>query len=367
MQIWEEDAGLKWRLIYHQSTPWAPDLRAEILDACRADAPLQRINALNFRLGEEFARAATQAARAADISLREVAAVASHGQTVWHQPVPLMIGGLGTTGTTQIGEPAVIAARTGCIVVADFRTADMAVGGQGAPLVPFADHLLFANATETRAIQNIGGISNVTLLPAGGALSDIVAFDTGPGNMVLDALTLRTSGGRLQYDRDGEIASRGQPDKVLLAELLDHPFFAVPPPKSTGREDFGAVYSDTLYAKARARALSNVDLLATAAALTVESISNAYKKFLLKSGPIDTVILGGGGACNPALVAGLRARLAPARVATHTEFGIPNAAKEAAAFALLGYCALRGRPSNVPSATGATRPAVLGKIALPPS
>ena len=366
MKIWEEDFRLVWRLLHHQAVPWQPDLRAEILDACRADAPLQRITALSFRLGEEFARAATLAAQSAGVPLSDVAAIASHGQTIWHQPAPITIAGLDTTGTLQIGEPAVIAARTGCVVVADFRTADMAVGGQGAPLVPFADHLLFAHPSEARAVQNIGGIANVTLLPAGGALTDVLAFDTGPGNMVMDALTQRISGGRLQFDQEGAIAATGRPNESLLEELLAHKFFARLPPKSTGREDFGAAYSEALYKKAQSRSLSDADILATAAALTIETIARAYHSFLPVGTRIDTVILGGGGASNPVLVAGLRQRLTPARIATHAEFGMPNAAKEAAAFAFLGYCTLRGRPSNVPSATGASCPAILGKIALPP-
>ncbi len=366
MTIWEEDFRLVWRLLHHQAVPWQPGLRAEILDACRADAPLQRITALSFRLAEEFARAAALAAKSAGVPLSNVAAIASHGQTIWHQPTPITIAGLETTGTLQIGEPGVIAARTGCVVVADFRTADMAVGGQGAPLVPFADHLLFAHPSEARAVQNIGGIANVTLLPAGGALTDVLAFDTGPGNMIMDALAQRITGGRLQYDEEGAIAASGRPDEALLAEMLAHPFFALPPPKSTGREDFGEAYSDALYRKAQSIPLSNADLLATATTLTVETIARAYQSLLPDGTRIDTVILGGGGASNPVLVTGLRERLAPARIVTTAEFGMPNAAKEAAAFALLAYCTLRGRPSNVPSATGASRQAILGKISLPP-
>ncbi len=366
MQIGSEGSAIEWRLLSHYAFPWPPVLRDEILSACRADAPLRQVCALNFRLGEEFAQTALRAASAAGVPLGEVAAIASHGQTIWHQASPLAIGGTDAIGTTQIGEAAVIAARTGCLVVSDFRTADMAVGGQGAPLVPFADYILFADPLETRAVQNIGGIANVTLIPRGGTLTDVLAFDTGPGNMVLDALIRRASGGRSQCDLDGALASSGRIDSALLAELLGHPYFSTPPPKSTGREDFGEVYSDALCARALARGVSDADLLATAAALTVESIAHAYERFLIDKAHIDIVILGGGGAHNPVLVSGLRARLAPARVTTHAEFGMPDSAKESAAFALLAYCTLRGRPSNVPSATGAARPALLGKISLPP-
>jgi anhydro-N-acetylmuramic acid kinase len=366
MEIWDEGERVRWRLLRHVALPWTPELRAAILDACRADAPLCQITVLNFRLGEEFARAALLAAGAAGLPFAEISAIASHGQTVWHQPEPLTIGGEETVGTLQIAEAAVIAARTGCMVVTDFRPADMAVGGQGAPLAPFADYLLFADAHETRAVQNLGGIANVTLLPAGCALAGVTAFDTGPANMVMDALTIRATGGAMEYDRDGLLAAAGQADQEFLAELLTHPFFTAAPPKSTGREEFGAAYAEALFAEAGARGLSTADLLATAMALTVESIAGAYHAFLLPSGCVDTVILGGGGTCNRTLVARLRERLAPTRVAMHSDFGVPNEAKEAAAFAILGYCTLRGRPSNVPSATGASRPTILGKIVLPP-
>jgi anhydro-N-acetylmuramic acid kinase len=366
MEIREEGQCLRWRLLRHVALPWTRELRAAILDACRADAPLQQITVLNFRLGEEFARAALLAADAAKLPFAEIAAIASHGQTIWHQPEPLTIGGEETIGTLQIGEAAVIAARTGCTVVTDFRPADMAVGGQGAPLAPFADYLLFADASETRAVQNLGGIANVTLLPAGCDLAGVTAFDTCPANMVLDALANLATGGALEYDRDGQFAAAGQVDPELLEGLLTHPFFAAPPPKSTGREEFGAKYAEALFLKGHVRGLSTADVLATATALTVESIAGAYRAFLLPSGLVDTVILGGGGTRNPTLVARLRERLAPAHVMMHSDFGVPDEAKEAAAFALLGYCTLRGRPSNVPSATGASRSTILGKIVLPP-
>jgi len=366
MQVGGVSRPPAWKLLAHLAAPWSTALRGAILGACRPDAPLQHICALDVLLGDEFARVAQYAATAAGLPMSAVTAIASHGQTVWHQPEPMEIGGGRAAGTVQLGEPAVIAARTGRVVVADFRPADMAVGGQGAPLVPFADCLLFADIKETRVVQNIGGIANATLLPAGGALQDVVAFDSGPGNMVMDALALRCTDGRLACDLDGAIAASGQADAALLAELLEHPYFARRPPKSTGREQFGGEYADAVYSRAVELGLSSADLLATAAALTIETIGRAYSDFFAGFGRIDTVILGGGGARNPVLVAGLRARLAPARVTSHVEFGMPDEAKEAAAFALLGYSTLRGIASNVPSATGAARPAVLGKICLPP-
>jgi anhydro-N-acetylmuramic acid kinase len=366
MEVGDDGGSIAWRLLGHSSWPWPAELRRAILDACRADAPVQAVTSLNFRLGEEFAQAAIAAASIAGIPLAEVAAIASHGQTIWHQPVPAGTGIADGAGTLQIGEPAVIAARTGCVVVADFRCADMAVGGQGAPLVPFADYLLFSDRAENRAIQNLGGIANVTFLRAGGGESEIIAFDTGPGNMVMDALAWRVTQGAERFDRDGAIAASGRPNAVLLNELLQHPYFAAPPPKTTGREQFGSAYADLVYAMAREHGLSDSDLLATATELTAETIVRAYRDHLPPQYPINAVVLGGGGTRNAALVARLCAHLAPARVVTHSDFGLPNEAKEAAAFALLGYQTLRGRPSNIPSATGAMRAAVLGKIALPP-
>jgi anhydro-N-acetylmuramic acid kinase len=366
MRIEEVNGRLHWDLLHHTNMPWPAAVRAAILDACRPDAGIQDVTALNVRLGELFASAAISAAEVCGISLGGVAAIASHGQTIWHQPVPFPIAGGTAAGTLQIGEPAVIAARTGCITVADFRPADMAVGGQGAPLAPFADYLLFADERETRVVHNLGGISNVTLLPAGAGPEGVIAFDTGPANMVMDELAQIVTNGEMQFDRDGALSADGNPDMELSADLLEHPYFKRTPPKTTGREDFGAAYAGALYARARSRGLSERDLLATALALTVESIASAYRDFLLPCGDIDTVILGGGGTRNRTLIATLRDRLAPARVTTHAEYGMPDDAKEAAAFALLGYSTLRGRPSNVRSATGAGREAVLGKIALPP-
>src|SRR5690348_1171245 len=231
VEIDGEPGQYAWTLRAFVCVPWPPALRTAILDACRADAPIQAVIALNTRLGEAFADAAQAVADSVGVPLAEVDAVASHGQTVWHQPTPFPIGDGAAAGTMQIGEPAVIAARTECVVISDFRAADMALGGQGAPLVPFADFALFASPTETRAVQNLGGIANVTFLPAGGTLADVRAFDTGPGNMVLDALTARLTHGEHAFDADGAMAARGSVHRPLLETFLAHPFFAAPPPK----------------------------------------------------------------------------------------------------------------------------------------
>jgi anhydro-N-acetylmuramic acid kinase len=253
------------------------------------------------------------------------------------------------------------------VVVADFRAADMALGGQGAPLVPFADYALFASKRETRVVQNLGGIANLTFLTAGGTSADVLAFDTGPGNILLDALTRRVTDGAQAYDADGALAARGTICEPLLAEFLAHPYFAAPPPKSTGREIFGEAFAAQFFRAARRRKCSPEDTLATATALTAETIARAYRDWLLPRRPIQTVILGGGGVHNRTLTRLLAARLAPAHLTTHAAFGLPDDAKEAVAFALLAYETLHGRPSNVPSATGARGPAILGKIVLPPS
>jgi anhydro-N-acetylmuramic acid kinase len=355
-----------WRLLGFECVPWPPELREAILSAFRPEASLPALTALDSRLGEAFADAAVQVVRQAGVSMSSIDAIASHGQTVWHQPQPFAIGGGAGRGTLQLGDSSVIAARTGCITVSDFRRADMALGGQGAPLVPFVDHALFADASEGRLVINLGGIANVTWLPAGAAAEQVRAFDTGPGNMVLDAVTQHITGGRDAFDRDGALADQGVVDHGLLSHLLEHPYFAKSPPKSTGREEFGAAYTAQLLGVAHREGVRGVDLLATAIALTAETVAGAYETWILPHAPVRTVILGGGGVQNRALVRRLEARLSPAVLTTHAAYGLPDDAKEAVAFAILAYETLNGRPANMPEATGATGPAILGKIALPP-
>ncbi|MCS6775152.1 MAG: anhydro-N-acetylmuramic acid kinase [Chloroherpetonaceae bacterium] len=357
---------LHWRLLAFVCVPWEPVLRHAILDVCRPDAPVQQVTVLHFLVGEFLADAARQAADAGGVALSEIDAIASHGQTVWHQPEALQIGPYRARGTLQIGEPAVIAARTGCRVVADFRVADMALGGEGAPLVPFVDHMLFASTQETRVVLNLGGIANVTWLPAGGDLNTVLAFDTGPANMLIDRVTQVVTGGQEPFDRDGVLGARGTPDRDLIADLLAHPFFEKPPPKSTGREMFGVAFADRFLSLAKIRRLSGEDTIATATALTAESVALAFRRWLLPQGPVETVILGGGGTHNRTLVRMLADQLTPSRLTTHGALGVPDDAKEALAFAIMGHETLCGRACNVPAATGATGPAVLGKIIYPP-
>lgn len=315
---------------------------------------------LNVVLGEVFAEALVRVCKRSRVRLDSIDLVGSHGQTVCHLPEGRRWGKRRVRSTLQIGEPCVIAERTGITTVADFRPRDVAAGGEGAPLVPYVDYLLLADKRRSRAVQNIGGIANVTYLPAGGGVEDVIAFDTGPGNMMIDRVVERVTRGRRAYDAGGRTAARGTVDETLLAELLRHPYLKRRPPKSTGRETFGAPCADAVYDRARAKRIPPPDILATVTALTAESIALAYRRHL--PGGVDEVILCGGGARNRTLVGRLRTLVAPAIVLRTDDFGLDADAKEAVSFAVLAYETLRGRPGNVPAATGAKRPVVLGKI-----
>lgn len=353
-------------------------MRQAILDACQADgsagARVPDLTTLHFALGERFAEAARLVTETGGVPLAEVEAIASHGQTVWHQPTPYTIGGMSATGTLQLGEPAVIAARTGCRVVANFRAADMAAGGQGAPLVPYADWALLTSETENRAALNIGGIANVTLLPRNAVLEDVIAFDTGPGNILIDDLVRRFTDGEKLFDTEGAWAAQEDYSGLLGEWLLSDPFFAAPPPKTTGRELFSREFVDRFLSIAQkhlhgTKTQFQACMLATVTMATAVSIRLAFQQWLLPrlpDGRIETVIVGGGGSRNHTLMRMLSELLAPSRIATAAEFGLPDDAKEAIAFALLGYETLHGRPSNVPAASGATRPAILGSITPAP-
>ncbi len=308
---------------------------------------------LDFALGERFASAALGIIAKAGLSPADVDLIGSHGQTIAHRPRSLSR----TPSTLQIGNAAVIAERTGIPTVCDFRSRDVAAGGEGAPLVPYADWVLFRAAGVTRALQNLGGIANVSVV--GARLADTLAFDTGPGNMVMDELARRASKGRRAFDRGGAMARRGTPIARLLAEWLRHPFLARRPPKSAGRESFGAAFVAPAWARYRHRP---EDLLATAAAFTVEATARAYERWVLPRHRLEAVYASGGGSRNPVLMKGLAARLAPLPVRPLDVLGFPESAKEAACFALLASECLSNRPQNVPSATGARRSVVLGKM-----
>jgi len=349
-------------MLAFETFPYRPRLRRTVLALCEpATCRVDDICHINFVLGEVFAEAVIALARRSRIGLTAIDLIGSHGQTIYHIPGGRVGGGRRRVRSTlQIAEPSVIAERTGITTVADFRPRDVAAGGQGAPLVPFADYFLFRHPRRSRAVQNIGGIANVTYLPAGGELEDVLAFDTGPGNMIIDRVAHCVSGGRLHYDACGRLAKRGKINAALLRQLMRHRFLARRPPKTTGRETFGAPMADKLYAAARAKGVAPLDILATVTAFTAESIALAYRRHL--PGSVDEVILCGGGAWNRTLVGTLGRLLAPAAVAPMSHWGIDGDAKEALSFAILAAAAIRGQANNVPSATGAGRAVVCGKI-----
>ncbi|MBM4018271.1 MAG: anhydro-N-acetylmuramic acid kinase [Planctomycetes bacterium] len=349
------------RLVAFRTFPHPPALKRRIFSLFDpATARVDDLCRLNFALGEVFASAVVRLAKRAGVRLASINLIGSHGQTVYHLPEGRRFGRSRVRSTLQIGEPSVIAERTGIATVADFRPRDVAAGGEGAPLVPFADYILFADARRSRAVQNIGGIANVTYLPAGGGIADVLAFDTGPGNMMIDRAAWHATRGRASMDAGGRLAASGCVDGRFLAELLRHPYLARRPPKSTGRETFGAAFTDGLMCRARRRGLAPRDVLATLTAFTARSIADAYRRFL--PGMPEEVILCGGGARNRTLLARLREELRPAHVAPMDAFGLPARAKEAVSFAILACATACGIPNNVPSATGARRPVVLGKI-----
>jgi anhydro-N-acetylmuramic acid kinase len=287
-----------------------------------------------------------------------VDAVGSHGQTVWHRPP----AGATRGATLQLGDPATIAERTGISVVSDFRTRDMAAGGQGAPLVPWVDRLLFSLPDRARALQNIGGIGNVTWVPPRGSTETVLAFDTGPGNALMDTAVEIATGGRMTFDRDGKLAARGEVDETLLADLLRHPYFAAEPPKSTGREEFGRPFVERLVAATAPEGDRDwLDLVATLTELTARSIADAYRRWIVPRG-VEQVVLTGGGARNPTLVRRIQSLLDPLEVVGGEVLGVDPECKEAVAFAVLAWAHLRGIPANVPTATGAAGPRVLGSF-----
>lgn len=352
----------KAKLLAFVDYPIDPAIRQEIFALFQpTTSRVDQICRMNFVIGELFAAAANQVIRQAGFQNGDVDLIGSHGQTIYHIPFPESTGPISTASTLQIGEAAVIAERTGITTVSNFRARDLAAGGQGAPLVPYVDYLLFHHPTITRAIQNIGGIGNVTYLPAGQPLTQVLAFDTGPGNMIIDALVSLITDGRERFDRDGRMAAAGRVSDNLLTQLMQHDYLLLPPPKSTGRELFGEQFAKELLQRAQGLGVTGADLVATATAFTAASIADHYRRYLTAA-PVQEVVVGGGGSYNPTLLRVLRQQLAPARVLTHDDFGIASDAKEAIAFAILANETISGLPSNIPSATGARQAVILGSI-----
>ena len=363
-----EGSGEKTRIqcLAFENYKYDPVVREKIFELFHPrTSTVDKICHMNFYLGELFAEAALRIIEKAGLTPEDVDAVGSHGQTIYHMPNPVDDGGYKIRSTLQIGESAVIAQRTGLITVSDFRARDMACGGQGAPLVAYADYVLFgASSNRTRLIQNIGGIANLTLVGGCVRFEDIIAFDTGPGNMLIDGIVSIATGGQLNFDVDGRLAAAGRVSDTLLERLMRHPFISRHPPKTTGREEFGIDFAQKVFHEGKVIGLSDEDLVATVTAFTAESIVSNYEKFIFPRYRVDEVILGGGGSYNPSLTTMLRKRLAPIPVLTHEDFGISSDAKEAIAFAILANETLCGLPSNVPSATGARDRVILGKIDL---
>lgn len=347
-----EASAPSFEILKHVSVPFPPAQREEILACVRADTgTVDRMCALNFELGDTYANAALRAIREAGLEPFQIDLIANHGQTVWHIP---------KHSTLQIGSPAVIAERTGVTTLSNFRARDVAAGGHGAPMVAFVDQLLFTDATLTRGLQNIGGIANVTYLPAGHPEKSF-AFDSGPGNALIDDAVRRATKGASEFDADGSMAARGRVHEVLLDELMAHPYLNETPPKTTGREMFGTPFGEQVWGQALTLGIAPLDLIATLTRFTARCIAEAYRKFL--PALPDEMIVSGGGAKNLTLLKMLQEEIgAQTQVRRIDEFGIPSDAKEALAFAILAFETWHGRPSNLPSATGARHPVIQGDI-----
>lgn len=362
-------------LAHHHVALPAP-LRRDVLRIANGEpTTTAEISTLNFELGEEFARAALEACRAWKIAISQIDLIGSHGQTVYHQGPAEKISqasvgagrGAGRAhrriaSTLQLADPSIIAERTGVATIADFRPSDMAAGGQGAPLVPFVDYLLFRNEKRGRVGLNIGGIANLSAIPNGAEERHVFAFDTGPGNMIVDALAAWTTKGRARFDRDARIALSGRTVPELLEQLMREPYLRRKPPKTAGREQFGSAYANGIIAWAKKHRARPEDAVRTATVFTSLSIADALRRFVAPRMRVDDLIVAGGGAKNPLMMAQLAAALPEVQICHVGEFGVSSEGKEAFAFAILAYEAFHGRPNNLPSATGARRAAVMGKL-----
>ncbi len=352
----------KIELIHFTTVPFCNDMKNEIQQALSIETSnVQLICSLNFKLGLCFANAVKEVCKEANFPLRQLDLIGSHGQTIYHQPKQ---EGNIISSTLQIGEPAVIAYETNTTVISNFRTMDMAAGGQGAPLVPYSEIILYRHQTKNRLLQNIGGIGNVTVVPSKRSNESVIAFDTGPGNMIIDEVCQRLF--ELSYDQNGKIAKQGVVVDEILTYCMNHPFLNVKPPKSTGREQFGEAFVTELLNRFEKHSRENI--LATVTMFTASSIVHHYQEFIFPYYEIDEVILGGGGSYNRTLVEMIRFGLKEekCKIFTQEDLGYSSAAKEAIAFAILANETYHRNPSNVPSATGAKQSVVLGNITFPP-
>lgn len=356
VEISGNSINTKINILGFETYPYDAYTRTSILEACNPETgTVDKVCELNFHLGKLFAKAAKSIANKAHIPMKNIDLIGSHGQTIHHLPE--------LHSTLQIGEPSVIAQETGVTTVADFRPRDMAAGGQGAPLVPYVDFILFRDREKGRALQNIGGIANVTFLPSNCSTNDILAFDTGPGNMLIDRITELITNNVSYFDEGGELAAKGTVSNNLLTLLLKHPYLSKPPPKTTGREEFGVSFADSFYRDAKKIGIKDVDILTTITAFTAKTIADSYKRWILTKYPMSEIIISGGGSYNNTLTKFLAQYLElSVKVCSVNSFGIAPNAKEALSFAILANETISGNPNNVPSATGAKETVVMGKI-----
>jgi anhydro-N-acetylmuramic acid kinase len=358
---------LKINLLNHTAISFPANVRKEILRVAE-QSPITsgELSQLHARLGHIYADAALAACKKFRVSPHKIDLIGNHGQTIFHQGSPVNFLGTKTASTLQIGEGSAIAGLTRITTVSDFRPADMALGGNGAPLVPFADYALYRHPKLGRVSLNIGGIANVTVIPGGAKPSQVFAFDTGPGNMLIDALVSHFTRGRQRFDKNAALAQKGRAIPALLDELMRDPYLKLGPPKSTGREYYGVAYVKKLLALGKKHHAKPNDLIRSATLFTALSIVDALNRFVVPKHKIHQLIVSGGGASNPLLLAQLSAALPNIDVITSGELGVPTDAKESLAFALLAYETYHRRPSNIASATGARGAAILGKISYAP-
>lgn len=343
------------------SIPFSDEVRSKILEIAKGEnGGSKEICLLSARLGQLYLEACETLCEKAGISLKDIDLVGCHGQTVFHQPVPEYYLGETVTSTLQIGDPSILAEKMDTIVVSDFRVRDMAAGGQGAPLVPYSEYLIYRSEKENVALQNIGGIGNITFLPAAGELSDTIAFDTGPGNMLMDAMVSKMTGGTQRFDEGGKISGQYKVNKTLLESLMQDPYLTKVPPKTTGREYYGEQFLENCLQEARVLGVSEGDVLRTLTRYTAETIAYAVKNFLPQVP--DCLIIGGGGSYNLTLLQEIQDCLPQVRVVTNEDLGFDSDAKEAVAFAVLANETVSGNANNVPTATGASHPVIMGKI-----
>lgn len=355
VEIKPKGSSLRIKELFFKTYPFPSYLQDQIIRISHERIKVQELAELNFRLGKFFGESVLKATSSSGVSLSRIKLIGSHGQTITHIP---------GKATMQIGEPAVIARMTGRITIADFRPMDIASGGEGAPLSCLLHYELFKEKGRSSLVINVGGISNFTYIPASGDKDKILAFDTGPGNMIIDGLVQTLTSGRERFDRHGKMAQAGFIDHKLLEELLAHPFIWKKPPKSTGREEFGAPIVKKLLKMIKSKRLKKLDAIATATAFTAESIYINYLKFIKDSG-VDRIIVTGGGVKNRFLLFLMRKKFSGIPLFTFEDFGLNSDSAEAVAFALLAYETFNRRPGNIPSATGAKFPTILGKIIYP--